>query len=138
MSRRWLIVLSLVALIGCELSSDPAGPTQRPGMERMARINERMSRLQMEVGERELRIKELSDHVQQLSARLKKLEFINQQLTQQLAVVGGAPRDRDRYKQLTVRQSLEMGRLRQRILQLQRRLSPTTAPATQPAGSDGD
>ncbi|KPK86715.1 MAG: hypothetical protein AMJ81_00570 [Phycisphaerae bacterium SM23_33] len=135
MARRWVIVLPLLALIGCELDTDRTTTPQRPGMERMATINNRMSKLQMELTERDLRIKELTEHVERLSVRLKKAEFINEQLSKQLVAVGDAPRDRDRYKGLTVQQGLEIQRLQRRIEDLRKRLGRTTAsaPATQPA-----
>ena len=74
--------------------------------------------------------------VGRLLARLRKLEFRCEQLRKQLEVVGDAPAQRDRYKRLSIKQALEIERLRQRINRLMQQIArsrPSTAAASQPA-----
>jgi predicted RNase H-like nuclease (RuvC/YqgF family) len=133
MMNRWTILAALIALGGCDLGPGRTDTPQRPSLSRLATSNERVSRLNMEIRERDLRIKELEEHAERLAEKLRQAEFLNEQLRKQLAAVGDAPSERDRYKELSAQQSLEIRRLERAIEELRRQLGATDAPATQPA-----
>jgi len=131
MLQRWVVVCTFLALAGCGPRPGPTatGPSQPATGGEVAKLREQLR-------QRELRIRTLEAQVGRLLARLRKLEFRCEQLCKQLEVVGDAPAQRDRYKRLSIKQALEIERLRQRINRLMQQIArsrPSTAAASQPA-----
>ena len=69
------------------------------------------------------KIAELRQRSDRLAEKVRKLEFLNEQLQKQLEAVGDAPKQRDRYKKMLINKELEIKRLEEKIKKLQQEIT---------------
>jgi len=113
----------LLSLAGCQLktwnlSSKQTEPTTVPSS-----TSEEISRLKEQIRLKDEKIKELSLRADRLAEKVRKLEFLNEQLQKQLEAVGDAPKQRDRYKQMLINKELEIKQLEDKIKKLQQEIT---------------
>ena len=113
----------LLSLAGCQLktwnlSSKQTEPTTVPSS-----TSEEISRLKEQIRLKDEKIKELSLRADRLAEKVRKLEFLNEQLQKQLEAVGDAPKQRDRYKKMLINKELEIKRLEDKIKKLQQEIT---------------
>ena len=134
MSRILNILLIVLALGvgGCKFGENNANSQPQSSSGQTAG-NDQITQLEDELDIRGKQVEELRIRAAQLAKQINKLEFLNNQLEQQLKAVGNAPRQRDEFKQKVAEKQLEIDRLKSQIRQLTQALGPATPqPTTKP------
>ncbi|MCD6377866.1 MAG: hypothetical protein J7L99_03320 [Planctomycetes bacterium] len=113
----------LLSLTGCQLKTWNLSSKQPEPTRASSSTNEEISRLKEQIRLKDEKIKELSLRADRLAEKVRKLEFLNEQLQKQLEAVGDAPKQRDRYKQMLINKELEIKRLEDKIKKLQQEIT---------------
>ena len=114
----------LLSLTGCQLKTWNLSSKQpEPTTVSSSTTNEEISRLKEQIRLKDEKIKELSLRADRLAEKVRKLEFLNEQLQKQLEAVGDAPKQRDRYKKMLINKELEIKRLEDKIKKLQQEIT---------------
>lgn len=109
----------LLNLTSCQLKTWDSSSKRPEPTTVSSSTNEEIIRLKEQIHLKDEKIKELCLRADRLAEKVRKLEFLNEQLQKQLEAVGDAPRQRDRYKQMLVNKELEIKRLENKIKKLQ-------------------
>ncbi len=139
MIHRLSILLILAAVpCGCKLTGNESASAPSPSSVRQTPQEKRIAQLENELRMRDKQLEELRTRADRLAERVRRLEFLNDQLDKHLKTVGDAPRRRDLYKKRLAESELEVERLRRLIEHLQRPPDqPTSGPTTAPTRSPG-
>ena len=113
----------LLSLTGCQLKTWNLSSKQPEPTTVSSSTNEEISRLKEQIRLKDEKIAELRQRSDRLAEKVRKLEFLNEQLQKQLEAVGDAPRQRDRYKKMLINKELEIKRLEDKVKKLQQEIT---------------
>ena len=113
----------LLSLTGCQLKTWNSSSKRPEPTTVSSSPNEEISRLKEQIRLKDEKIKELSLRADRLAEKVRKLEFLNEQLQKQLEAVGDAPKQRDRYKKMLINKELEIKRLEDKIKKLEQEIT---------------
>ena len=113
----------LLNLTSCQLKTWNSSSKQPEPTTVSSSTNEEIIRLKEQIHLKDEKIKELCLRADRLAEKVRKLEFLNEQLQKQLEAVGDAPKQRDRYKKMLINKELEIKRLEDKIKKLQQEIT---------------
>jgi len=113
----------LLSLTGCQLKTWNSSSKRPEPTTVSSSTSEEISRLKEQIRLKDEKIAELRQRSDRLAEKVRKLEFLNEQLQKQLEAVGDAPKQRDRYKKMLINKELEIKRLEDKIKKLQQEIT---------------